>query len=143
MPKIVDQDARREEVLSATWRAILKGGLGGATMRAIAAEAGTSTGTVNHYFADKEAILLAALRLNQQRTIARLKATVETSEPGLAALRVLVEAALPLDEDRRASWIVWQTFEAEQRSGYLSWRELFRDRRRPRHAGCCAPRSPQ
>jgi AcrR family transcriptional regulator len=44
MPKIVDWDARRDEILSATWRVIVRDGIAGATVRAIAREAGCSPG---------------------------------------------------------------------------------------------------
>ena len=39
MPKIVDWDERRDEILSATWRVIARDGIDGATIRAIAKEA--------------------------------------------------------------------------------------------------------
>ena len=39
MPKIVDWDAQRDEILSATWRVIARDGITGATIRAIAREA--------------------------------------------------------------------------------------------------------
>ena len=44
MPKIVDWDARRDEILSATWRVIARDGIAGATIRAIAREANCSRG---------------------------------------------------------------------------------------------------
>src|SRR3954453_13468370 len=112
MPKIVDQDARREEVLEATWRVIIHGGLSAATMRAIAKEAGTSTGLVNHYFADKSEVLAAALQLNQARMIERMTESIVGVEPGLDALRKLVEATLPLDKWAQKNWIVWRGFAA-------------------------------
>ncbi len=39
MPKVVDWDARRDEVLAATWRVIARHGLAGTTVRKIAREA--------------------------------------------------------------------------------------------------------
>ena len=43
MPKIVDWDARRDEILSATWRVIARDGIARATIRAIAREDRKST----------------------------------------------------------------------------------------------------
>ena len=66
MPKIVDHAERREEILEATRRVILKRGLDGVTMRNIAAEVGKSTGLVNHYFEDKSGLLLATLEASMK-----------------------------------------------------------------------------
>ena len=61
MPKIVDWDARRDEILSATWRVIARDGIAKATIRAIAREANCSRGILAHYFDDKADILGSAL----------------------------------------------------------------------------------
>ncbi|MGW2158085.1 TetR/AcrR family transcriptional regulator [Nonomuraea sp. NPDC001699] len=99
MPKIVDHDERRAEVLSAARRVIVRDGIDAATTRAIAKEAGYSNGVLAHYFADKDEILLSALRQSHQRIRARLTRKVE-GVTGLAALRELLLDNLPLDADR-------------------------------------------
>jgi AcrR family transcriptional regulator len=99
MPKIVDWDARRDEILSATWRVIARDGIAGATIRAIAREANCSRGILGHYFDDKEDILGAALVLSHRRVGARMKA-VATGLQGLSALRAVMLEALPLDGQR-------------------------------------------
>jgi AcrR family transcriptional regulator len=99
MPKIVDHDARREELVEATWRVIARDGMVGATMREIAREAGVSTGILAHYFADKEDLLAYALRLSHRRVYDRIHARTQ-GLVGLAALRVIMVEALPLDQER-------------------------------------------
>jgi AcrR family transcriptional regulator len=99
MPKIVDHDERRREVLSAASRVIVRDGIDAATTRAIAKEAGYSNGVLAHYFADKDEILLSALRQSHQRIRARLSGKVE-GVSGLAALRELLLDNLPLDAER-------------------------------------------
>ncbi|SET21963.1 TetR/AcrR family transcriptional regulator [Nonomuraea wenchangensis] len=99
MPKIVDHDERRREVLSAARRVIVRDGIDAATTRAIAKEAGYSNGVLAHYFADKDEILLSALRQSHQRIRERLTGKVEGSS-GLAALRELLLDNLPLDAER-------------------------------------------
>jgi AcrR family transcriptional regulator len=99
MPKIVDWDERRDEILSATWRVIARNGIAGATIRAIAREAKCSAGILAHYFDDKEDILGSALLLSHRRVGARMTAAA-TGLAGLAALRVVMLEALPLDERR-------------------------------------------
>ena len=99
MPKIVDHAERRREVLDATWRVIARTGLDSATTRAIAEEAGYSIGVLTHYFSDKQDILVSAHRLAFARARDRiLAATRETT--GIAALRLALLEALPLDAER-------------------------------------------
>ena len=99
MPKIVDWDARRDEILSATWRVIARDGIAGATIRAIAREANCSRGILAHYFDDKADILGSALVMSHRRVAARMDAGA-AGLTGLSALRVVMLEALPLDEQR-------------------------------------------
>jgi AcrR family transcriptional regulator len=99
MPKIVDWDERRDQILSATWKVIARDGIAGATIRAIAREAGCSRGILGHYFDDKADILGAALLLSHRRVGARMT-TAADGLAGLAALRAVMLQALPLDERR-------------------------------------------
>lgn len=99
MPKIVDWDARRDEILSATWRVIARNGIAGATIRAIAKEAKCSPGILSHYFDDKADILGSALVHSHRRVGARMSA-VSAGLTGLDALRVVMLEALPLDDRR-------------------------------------------
>lgn len=111
MPKIVDHEQRRAEVLQATWRVVTSVGLHEATTRRIAKEAGYSNGVLAHYFADKDDILVSALQMAHSRVRARTLAAVKDLV-GMAALRAAILEALPLDEDR--------LFEASLEFGYLS-----------------------
>jgi AcrR family transcriptional regulator len=99
MPKIVDWDARRDEILSATWRVIARDGIARATIRAIAREANCSRGILAHYFDDKADILGSALVMSHRRVAARMDARA-AGLTGLDALRVTMLEALPLDEQR-------------------------------------------
>ncbi|WP_327106243.1 TetR/AcrR family transcriptional regulator [Nonomuraea glycinis] len=99
MPKIVDHDERRREVLTAASRVIVRDGIDAATTRAIAKEAGYSNGVLAHYFTDKDEILLSALRQSHQHIRERLARKVDAAS-GLAALRELLLDNLPLDAER-------------------------------------------
>lgn len=100
MPKIVDHDARREEVLGALWRVVQRDGLQGATMRAIAREAGVSSGVLAHYFEDKDDILRSGLEL-VNRQIAEGAARILIRAKGLGALIEVLGLTLPLDDQRQ------------------------------------------
>jgi AcrR family transcriptional regulator len=99
MPKDVDHDARREELLAAVWRVIARDGLEHATIRNIAKETGWSSGVLAHYFTDKDEILVSALRLAYERIAARWAIKLEGLS-GIAALHELVLDNLPLDDER-------------------------------------------
>lgn len=100
MPKQVDHEQRRIEIVEATWRIIARGGFSAATMREIASEAGFANGGLKHYFANKDELLVAAY----QRTFYRIneRAALATGDTtGLAAIRVLCMEMLPLDRERQ------------------------------------------
>jgi AcrR family transcriptional regulator len=99
MPKIVDHDQRRREVLDATWRVIVRSGLDATTMRRIAQEAGYSNGVLAHYFKDKEDILVSAHELAFFRARERIAAAT-ADHAGIEALRRAMHEALPLDVER-------------------------------------------
>jgi AcrR family transcriptional regulator len=99
MPKNVDHDERREELLTAVWNVIVRDGLDRTTIRTIAKETGWSSGVLAHYFVDKDDILVSALRLAHERIEARWEEKLH-GLTGLAALRELVMDNLPLDDER-------------------------------------------
>jgi AcrR family transcriptional regulator len=99
VPKIVDHELRRQELVAATWQVMARTGIIGVTTREIAREAGVSTGVLAHYFADKEELLAAALRLSHQQVYARIYERTQ-GLLGLDAIRVVMLEALPLDEQR-------------------------------------------
>jgi AcrR family transcriptional regulator len=99
MPKKVNVDERRADLLVAVWNVIARDGLEKATVRAIARETGRSAGTLAHYFTDKDDVLVSALQLSHERIAARWEEKLNGLR-GLSALRELVLDNLPLDDDR-------------------------------------------
>lgn len=99
MSRNVDHQQRRLEVLAAARRVIVRDGIEAATTRAIAREAGYSSGVLSHYFDDKDDILSSLLRHSHERVRQRrVRRTAGVS--GLAALRELLLDSLPLDAER-------------------------------------------
>ena len=99
MPKIVDHDERRLELVDATWRIIARQGLESATMREIAMEAGFANGALKPYFPTKDTLLEFAFSHVFNRTNQRI-ARVTEGKAGLEALRAFCLEVLPLDEER-------------------------------------------
>lgn len=99
MPKIVDHDERRLELVDATWRIIARLGIEGATMREIALEAGFANGALKPYFPTKDTLLTFAFRHVFNRTNERIR-EVTAGKAGIEALRAFCVEVLPLDAER-------------------------------------------
>ncbi|WP_045730733.1 TetR/AcrR family transcriptional regulator [Pseudarthrobacter chlorophenolicus] len=99
VPKIVDHDERRLELVDATWRIIARQGMEGATMREIALEAGFANGALKPYFPTKDTLLEFAFGHVFNRTNRRI-ADVTGGRTGLDALQAFCLEVLPLDEER-------------------------------------------
>lgn len=133
MPKIVDHDARREEIVDAAWRIIQRDGFQRATMREIAAEAGFAHGALKLYFPDKTALLTAVFRRAYRDTNGRVAQRARHDETGLVAVRTLCREILPLtgasQAEARVVVAFWgRALEASdlwvvQRDNSLAWRD--------------------
>ena len=58
MGRAVDHDERREIFAGAALRVIMRDGIAGLTVRAVAKEAGFTTGALTHYFHSKDQLLM-------------------------------------------------------------------------------------
>lgn len=99
MPKVVDHDQRRVELVNATWRIIARHGIEGATLREIATEAGFANGALKPYFPTKDDLLTFAFGHVFGQTNRRIEQST-ASLGGLAAVRAYCHEILPLDETR-------------------------------------------
>src|SRR5260370_13131395 len=100
MPAREDHQQRRQQVARIAADLVAAGGLAAATHRRIAEAAGCSTTVVSHYFADKRDLVTATYREVGDRVATRVEAA-RSSQDRLVAI---LEALLPLDEDRTRDW---------------------------------------
>lgn len=103
MPKKVDRTVRREAFLAAAYRMIKKHGISGVTARAVAAEAGFTTGALVHYVKSMDELLVEASEFAARDVRANMLAVEEISDP-LEALRGVLYLALASDADKRGNW---------------------------------------
>lgn len=99
MPKIVDHDARRLELVEVTWRVIARRGFDGVTLRDIAAEAGFANGALKPYFPTRASLIRATFTHVFGQTNQRIHDATRGLQ-GLEALRGFAGEVLPLDADR-------------------------------------------
>lgn len=109
MPKIVDHDLQKEKFIGAAMRLIASKGLEGVTMRAVAAEAGLSYGSLFHYFDSKDDLLMHAVRYSTSAQTRRVN-EYSSQYSGLKALEHLLCDDVIINESSRDSWMVWMTF---------------------------------
>lgn len=88
-----NREERRAEILGAFARVLASHGYAGATIAAVAVEAGVAPGLVHHHFESKEELLLSLLKTLIERFRARV-AAFGGEDPLLA----YVDGALKLDE---------------------------------------------
>ena len=111
MPKLVDADERRSELALAAARVIARSGVGAATLREVAAEAGWTTGALTHYFTDKRDLLRFTFEasLERRRAHGAGRAHLTAAE----ALRATLVDALPIEHGTLLHWTVTVAFCAQ------------------------------
>jgi AcrR family transcriptional regulator len=133
MPKKVDHDLRRREIIAKVWRLIADEGIDAVTTRRIAEATGFSNGLLRYYFPGKDSVITEAYRFVVEAT--DIRAALTSGERGLAGLRTLACEILPLDDVRRAEARValafWQRAlnhddeAALFAASFGSWRDYF------------------
>lgn len=92
MPKIVDAEARRAEILAALWRVVDRDGAQAVSVRSVASEAGWSKSSIAHYFDSQGALLALAIEQSVATVSDRivhldlLECTPEIAVQALAAI---------------------------------------------------------
>lgn len=138
MPKTVNHDERRKDLADAVLAIIARTGINGVTVRAVAQEAGWSTGVLTHYFGNRHEMLLGALRRAAAVTGRRQSELVKRSQTdAVTTLETILEEVLPLDAERLALTRIFLFFYAEaaaedavrqEIAGYLAnWRRFVQE----------------
>jgi AcrR family transcriptional regulator len=117
VPKYVDADLRRQDVVEAVFRIIASDGLERASLREVAEEAGLAVGSVRHYFSSSDDLLVHSFGVVVDRITSRLDEAAQalaacapaTGEHREAVLTLLGQI-LPLDEERALDSCVWLAF---------------------------------
>ena len=89
--------------MAAAYSMIKKHGISGVTARAVAAEAGFTTGALVHYVKSMDDLLVEASEYAARDVRADMLAIEELPDP-IEALRGVLQLALPSDADKRGNW---------------------------------------
>lgn len=136
MARRVRDPHARQRIVEAAWRVVAARGTASSTMRAVATEAGVSTGSVTHYFEDKGELMDAVLAYNNEQAAEQVRKAVGQRH-GLEAAERATLAMLPVDQARLGLWQVWLAFWAHEpeatssesglANGYRNWTSMVRD----------------
>ncbi|WP_409462797.1 TetR/AcrR family transcriptional regulator [Amycolatopsis sp. GA6-003] len=120
MPKIVVPEDRRKAVSEAVVRVVRRSGVEGATLGNVAKEADLAIGSIRHYFADHEAMMIFTMDQLGHRIGERVAARADALLAAETGRRTLVEDLLaeflPLDDDRRDEAVAWLAFTVAART---------------------------
>lgn len=135
MARRIRDPQSRNQIIEAASRLVAQHGVTATTMRAVAAEAGVSTGSVTHYFEDKAELMEEVLR-HTGDLLAQRVTTAVGKRKGLDAAKKATLGLLPLDEERLGCWRIWVAFwaagptepssDGSFAEGYREWRSLLR-----------------
>ena len=110
MPARIDPVQRRGHIVDAALRLVLKEGLSAATFRRVAAESQLNVGSVRHYFADHESLVVAVVTEAGTRMGHRLMKHTPPLSRDLARQRqhllALLEELVPLDGERHGEAVI-------------------------------------
>ena len=109
MPKIVDHEQRRTEIIHALWQVIYEQGIHAASYQAVARAAGISVGRIQHYFASKQDLVRAGCQAIVDTAESVHFERTEALDP-LDALTELLIQPLPRTEALRLGISVWYAY---------------------------------
>ena len=133
MPRVVDHEERRWEIVFALWLVIAEHGIEGVSLRQVAAEAGVSMGRIQHYFGTKDALVLAGCTALVDRAYGGYLETVDAA-PRERLLHV-VSQQIPRDDAGRMGVSVWYAYVAKS-INHAAVRQVLAEARRGAEDEC-------
>jgi AcrR family transcriptional regulator len=92
-------DSRRQAIVDAALAVARRQGLGATTVRDVAAEMGTSSGLIHHYFESMDDVLAAAFEHAAGRDLARARERIASEPDPMAQLHGFIESYAPAQSD--------------------------------------------
>jgi AcrR family transcriptional regulator len=133
VPRYVDHEQRRKEIVNATNQVVAEEGLRGLTFRAVAERLGGSTTLVTHYFSSQEELLKGLATSLVESWSAELEELESESADPFNRLMILLEFLLPIDDEgwmeerARINLLAEQILGAETRFLFDRWEETVRE----------------
>lgn len=97
--KRMPPDQRREAIVAAALSVAVRKGLASTTVRDVAAEMGTSSGLIHHYFGSMDDVLAAAFEQVAQQDLVASSVSMAAAATPVDALRAFFTSYTPADKD--------------------------------------------
>lgn len=107
LSRVASRQRTRQALVSAAMAVIARDGYAGASVDAIAAQAGYTVGAVYSNFASKEGLFLAVFERHCEGEVAALQALVDANAGLDGLLRAVTERFAVLDDQQREWWRLW------------------------------------
>jgi AcrR family transcriptional regulator len=131
MPKIVDHEERKTVITKAVLKSIAKNGLANTTIRGISKEGGFSSGTLAHYFGDKDELINFAFQAVSDESHERIRNRVADIFSAKEKLRIVIDELTPSPEgvtDSQVSLAFWSAVRHDERL-LQKFRDVYGDLR--------------
>ncbi|KZZ83117.1 MULTISPECIES: TetR family transcriptional regulator C-terminal domain-containing protein [Bacillaceae] len=112
MPKFVDHEKQKEKIAEAVWRIVARDGMEQVSVRNVAKEAGLSPGSMRHYFSTQSELIVFTMKFISEKIRKRAEGAVFSGDH-MEDMAMLLEEALPLNDERRTETEVWFAFIAK------------------------------
>jgi AcrR family transcriptional regulator len=108
VPKQVDHEARRTQIAKALWRVAQARGLDRVSLREVAAAADMSLGQLQHYFTNREDMMVFAVEFMNRKNVERVaeRMLAAGSQTPRARLRAIVLEMLPVGQAAEAGSLI-------------------------------------
>lgn len=123
MPKIVDHDAYREEILAQCYALFAREGYAAVTLRRLCRELGISTGALYHYFESKEAIFEQTVAYIARKELTA--AVREVSQSSTRAERLQALTSFLLEHDEQLRLLLMLIFDASRQNSAFAASGIF------------------
>lgn len=117
MPKVVDHDRYRKELLEGCLNLFAERGYGSVTMRQIAKGLGVSTGTLYHYFPSKESIFMQLVQELCEQDISTFFAQAPEVKTLEGRLQAIMDCVLQNLQYYYRQLLLWVDFFQHTRAG--------------------------
>lgn len=107
MPKKVNHEQRRKEIIQATWKIIFERGVEEVSVRKIAEEMKVSTGSLRYYFSTQNELLKCCMQMIDEHVDSRIHKLNFAGQPPLEIAEQMIHEVLPLEKESQEETQVW------------------------------------
>jgi AcrR family transcriptional regulator len=125
MPKIVDREQYRSELLHKSFELFAQKGFGSITMRQLAEGLGVSTGTLYHYFPSKEALFLQLVEEQTQQDILNFLAVSSNIETLTERIEAIINFVSRYQDYFFSQTVVYLDFFQQHGRGNKTYSEIL------------------